>query len=99
LLFVSHTGEIYTSGFLPVSAGYVRRNSLIDTCQNSPLFRDLRDTSKLGGKCGDCEFKEVCSGSRARAYAMTGDYLAKEPFGSYIPSRTRPGKQEVAVLD
>ena len=87
-LFVSHTGEIYPSGFLPISAGNVRNDSLIDVYRNSALFRDLRDTSKLKGKCGDWEFKEVCSGSRARAYAMTGDYLAEEPFCSYIPGRT-----------
>jgi radical SAM protein len=87
-LFVSHTGEIYPSGFLPISAGNVRKDSLIDTYRNSPLFRDLRDTSKLGGKCGECEFKQVCSGSRARAYAMTGDYLAEEPFCSYFPQKT-----------
>ena len=66
-LFVSHTGEIYPSGFVPSSAGNVRKDSLIDVYRNSALFRDLRDTSKLKGKCGDCEFKEVCSGSRARA--------------------------------
>ena len=87
-LFVSHTGEIYPSGFLPISAGNVRNDSLIDVYRNSALFRDLRNTSKLKGKCGDCEFKEVCSGSRARAYAMTGDYLAEEPFCSYVPGRT-----------
>jgi AdoMet-dependent heme synthase len=87
-LFVSHIGEIYPSGFLPISAGNVRKDSLIDVYRNSALFRDLRDTSKLKGKCGDCEFKEVCSGSRARAYAMTGDYLAEEPFCSYIPAKT-----------
>jgi AdoMet-dependent heme synthase len=90
LIFVSHTGEIYPSGFLPISAGNVRHDSLIDVYRKSTLFRDLRDTSKLGGKCGDCEFKEICSGSRARAYAITGDYLAEEPFCSYIPRKTHP---------
>ena len=88
LVFVSHTGEIYPSGFLPISTGNVRHDSLIDVYRKSTLFRDLRDTSKLGGKCGDCEFREICSGSRARAYAMTGDYLAEEPFCSYIPRTT-----------
>jgi radical SAM protein len=92
LVFVSHTGEIYPSGFLPISAGNVRQDSLIDVYRNSTLFRDLRDTSKLGGKCRDCEFKEICSGSRARAYAMTGDYLAEEPFCSYIPRTTNTAK-------
>ena len=87
-LFVSHIGEIYPSGFLPISAGNVRKDSLIDVYRNSALFHDLRDTSKLKGKCGECKFKEVCSGSRARAYAMTGDYLAEEPFCSYIPAKT-----------
>jgi AdoMet-dependent heme synthase len=86
-LFISHIGEIYPSGFLPISAGNIRKDSLIDIYRNSPLFRDLRDTSKLKGKCGDCEFKQVCSGSRARAYAMTGDYLAEEPLCSYIPAK------------
>jgi radical SAM protein len=88
-LFISHIGEIYPSGFLPISAGNIRKDSLIDIYRNSSLFRDLRDTSKLKGKCGDCEFKQVCSGSRARAYAMTGDYLAEEPFCSYMPETTR----------
>ena len=88
-LFVSHTGEIYPSGFLPISAGNVRKDSLIDIYRYSPLFRDLRDTSKLKGKCGDCEFREICSGSRARAYATTGDYLAEEPFCNYVPRRNR----------
>jgi len=88
-VFVSHTGEIYPSGFLPISAGNVHKDSLIDIYRNSPLFRDLRDTSKLKGKCGYCEFKEICSGSRARAYAMTGDYFAEEPFCSYIPRKAR----------
>ncbi|MBM3801926.1 MAG: TIGR04053 family radical SAM/SPASM domain-containing protein [Acidimicrobiia bacterium] len=88
-LFVSHTGDIYPSGFLPISAGNVRKDSLIDIYRDSPLFQDLRDTSKLKGKCGDCEFKEICSGSRARAYAMTGDYLAEEPLCGYIPRKTQ----------
>jgi radical SAM protein len=104
-LFVSHTGEIFPSGFLPISAGNVRRDSLIDIYRNSTLFRDLRDTSKLKGKCGDCEFKEICSGSRARAYALTGDYLGEEPLCSYISRKihtARPGdpgqQQEVTAV-
>jgi len=95
LLFVSHTGEIFPSGFLPISAGNVRKDSLIDVYRNSALFRDLRDTSKLRGKCGDCEFKEICSGSRARAYATTGDYFAEEPFCTYIPGKIPAGEHQL----
>jgi radical SAM protein with 4Fe4S-binding SPASM domain len=87
LLFISHTGEIYPSGFLPISAGNVRRDSLVDIYRNSPLFCALRDTSRLEGKCGYCEYKTLCSGSRARAYAITGNYLAEEPLCSYFPKR------------
>jgi AdoMet-dependent heme synthase len=86
-LFVSHRGEIYPSGFLPVSAGNVRRDDVLDVYRNSELFRALRDPDRLKGKCGVCEYREVCGGSRARAYAMTGDYLAAEPFCTHIPAR------------
>ncbi|MFN8008400.1 MAG: TIGR04053 family radical SAM/SPASM domain-containing protein [Terriglobia bacterium] len=85
LIFVSHTGEIFPSGFLPLSAGNIRQDQLIDVYRHSPLFRELRDPNKLEGKCGVCEYRSICSGSRARAYAMTGNYLAEEPFCAYIP--------------
>lgn len=84
-MFVSHTGEVQPSGFLPLSAGTVRQASLQDIYRNSELFQRLRDTSKLHGKCGDCEFREICGGSRARAYAMTGDAFAEDPSCAYIP--------------
>lgn len=84
-VFISHTGEIYPSGFLPLSAGDVRTNSLVDVYRWSDLFRTLRDKSKLKGKCGACEYKKVCGGSRARAYAMTGDYLEADPCCVYRP--------------
>jgi AdoMet-dependent heme synthase len=84
-LFVSHTGELYPSGFLPVSAGNVRTHDLVDVYRNSDLFVALRDRSRLKGKCGVCEFREVCGGSRARAYAMTGDVLESEPFCAHVP--------------
>lgn len=86
-VFVSHTGEIYPSGFLPLSAGNVKQDSLVDVYRNAPLFRSLRDTSQRGGKCGDCEYTKLCGGSRARAYALTGDYLAQDPRCVYIPAR------------
>lgn len=90
-VFVSHMGEVFPSGFLPVSAGNVRKQPLAEIYQNSPLFKNLRDASKLGGKCGYCEFREVCGGSRARAYALTGDAFAEEPRCVYQPRR--PGSR------
>jgi len=84
-LFVSHTGDVYPSGFLPFSAGSVRQDDLATIYRNSPLFRDLRDTGMLEGKCGACEFKQICGGSRARAYALTGDPFAEEPCCAYVP--------------
>ena len=95
-VFVSHTGEIFPSGFLPISAGNVRKDKLIDIYRNSPLFRDLRDPDKLEGKCGYCEYRTICSGSRARAYAMTGNYLAEEPFCAYFPKVPAGLKQSQA---
>ena len=88
-VFISHTGEIHPSGFLPLPAGNVRRQELIDVYRHNPLFIQLRDTSLLKGKCGYCEFKNICGGSRARAYALTGDFLAEEPCCSYQPRRAR----------
>lgn len=84
-VFISHTGEVFPSGFLPVSAGNVRRQLLSTIYRESPLFLNLRDASKLEGKCGACEFKEICGGSRARAYALTGNPLGEEPCCAYVP--------------
>ena len=84
-VFVSHQGEIYPSGFLPVTGGNVLRDSLTDVYRNSPLFKSLRDTSLREGKCGLCEYQKVCGGSRSRAYAFTGNYLAEDPNCIYQP--------------
>ncbi|MGI9100985.1 MAG: SPASM domain-containing protein [Terriglobales bacterium] len=86
-MVVDDVGEVYPSGFLLLSGGNIRRQSLAETYCNSPLFRRLRDTSQLKGKCGACEFKDVCGGSRARAYALTGDPMAEEPCCAYQPKR------------
>lgn len=86
-VFVSHAGAIYPSGFLPLAAGNVRRDDIVEVYRNSPLFRELRDRSRLKGKCGVCEYRDVCGGSRARAYAATGDYMESEPFCSHVPVR------------
>jgi radical SAM protein len=85
--FISHIGEVFPSGFLPLAAGNIRRERLADIYRKSPLFRTLRDVSRLQGKCGRCEFKEICGGSRARAYALTGDAMAEEPCCVYQPGR------------
>jgi radical SAM protein len=84
-VFVSHLGEVYPSGFLPLSAGNVRRETLAEIYLNSDLFRALRDSSQLKGKCGRCKFNDVCGGSRARAYAVSHDPLAQEPCCAYVP--------------
>lgn len=85
-LFISHTGEIYPSGFLPISGGNVRFDSLVDVYQNGALFRNLRDETARRGKCGYCEFHKICGGSRARAYAFAGDYLESDPRCVYQPA-------------
>jgi radical SAM protein len=84
-VFVSHQGEIYPSGFLPVSGGNVLHDSLTDVYRNSPLFKSLRDTGQREGKCGICEYQKICGGSRSRAYASTGNYLAEDPNCVYQP--------------
>lgn len=89
-VFVSHIGEICPSGFLPFTAGNVRTDELIDVYRDAPIFRELRDRKSLKGKCGRCEYNNVCGGSRARAYAMTGDYLAEEPLCIYQPAGREP---------
>lgn len=89
-VFISHIGEVFPSGFLPQSAGNIREQELASIYRDSPLFRNLRDTSKLEGKCGSCEFKEICGGSRARAYALTGNPHGEEPCCSYVPKAYTP---------
>jgi radical SAM protein len=85
LVFISHTGEIYPSGFLPLGAGNVRRDSLAEVYRAAPLFRALRDAGNLEGKCGACEFRNLCGGSRSRAYALTGSPFASDPRCAYQP--------------
>ena len=89
-LFISHTGSVYPSGFLPIDAGNVRQTPLAEIYRNAPIFKSLRDTAQLKGKCGACEYKEICGGSRARAYAVTGDPLASEPCCIYLPKHWEP---------
>lgn len=84
-VFISHTGEVYPSGFLPINRGNIREKSLADIYRNDPVFKSLRNPDEFKGKCGVCEYRHVCGGSRARAYAVTGDYLESEPYCTYIP--------------
>ena len=85
-VFVDHLGNITPSGFLPLTAGNVRTDDLVEVYRQHPVFRELRDPGRLRGKCGRCEYRALCGGSRARAYAMTGDYLGEEPCCLYEPN-------------
>jgi AdoMet-dependent heme synthase len=94
-VFVSHTGEVQPSGFLPVSGGNVRLGSLQDIYRDSELFRGLRDPGRLKGKCGECEFRGICGGSRARAYALSGDIFAEDPSCVYVPRATKANRSKL----
>jgi len=86
--FISHEGEVYPCGYLPVMAGDLRKQKFADIWTDSVVFNQLRDTGNLKGKCGCCEFRNVCMGCRARAFAASGDYLNEEPFCVYQPRTT-----------
>jgi AdoMet-dependent heme synthase len=90
-VFVDHLGDICPSGFLPIAAGNVRDRDLVAVYRDDPLFRALRDPSRLGGRCGRCEYRDRCGGSRARAYAATADPLAEDPGCVYTPAADGPG--------
>ncbi len=83
--FISHQGEVYPCGYLPALAGDLRRQSFAEIWKDSVVFAQLRDTDQLKGKCGCCEFRNVCMGCRARAYAVSGDFMDEEPFCVYQP--------------
>jgi len=83
--FISHQGEVYPCGYLPALAGDLKKQSFSDVWENSYVFHQLRDVNNLNGKCGCCEFRNVCMGCRARAFAATGNYLDEEPFCVYQP--------------
>ncbi len=83
--FISHEGEVFPCGYLPAKAGDLREQTFADIWENSVVFNQLRDAGNLKGKCGCCEFRNICMGCRARAYAASGDYLAEEPFCVYQP--------------
>jgi radical SAM protein len=84
LVFVSHTGDISPGCFLPIVAGNVREQKLIDVYRNDPTFERLRDPDRTNGKCGRCDFRQMCGGSRARAYGFSGDPFGSEPCCAYV---------------
>jgi len=94
--FISHQGEVYPCGYLPALAGDLKKQAFADIWENSLVFSQLRDTGNLRGKCGCCEFRDVCMGCRARAFAVTGNYLDEEPFCVYEP-RTKVLKEKEIV--
>lgn len=95
-VFISSVGEVYPSGFLPLSIGNIRFSPLARLYREAPVMRELRDPEQLKGRCGRCEFRMVCGGSRARAYALTGDYLAEDPSCAYVPALCRAASSATA---
>lgn len=84
-LFISHLGQIMPSGFLPIDCGNVREQDVVDVYRNHPVFKDLRNYERLKGKCGYCDYRDVCGGQRGRAYGVTGDYMETDPACAYEP--------------
>jgi radical SAM protein len=89
ILFISHVGDICPSGFLEVCAGNVRRDDVLEVYSRAPLFRQLRQPDRFGGRCGACEYRSVCGGSRARAYSAAGDLLGEDSLCAYQPRSAR----------
>jgi radical SAM protein with 4Fe4S-binding SPASM domain len=100
-MFVSHLGEVFPSGFLPVPCGNVRQHEPLELYRNHPIFRALRDEDSFSGKCGVCEYRKVCGGSRARALSQGGDMFGSDPACAYIPAGYEgplPGRTHLDVL-
>ncbi len=89
IALINHRGEVYPCSYFPKSAGNIYEQSFREIWEESELFKELRDFRRYKGRCGACEFLRVCGGCRARAYAVTGDYLAEEPYCTHVPSRLK----------
>ncbi|AQT67738.1 Antilisterial bacteriocin subtilosin biosynthesis protein AlbA [Anaerohalosphaera lusitana] len=89
VIFIGHQGDVFPCGYLPVNCGSVLRQPLADIWHGSEDLARMRDANRLTGKCGICEFKRLCGGCRARAYAATGDYMSEEPFCAYVPKNLK----------
>lgn len=86
IMFVSHDGDVFPSGFLPVPAGNVRRDDALSLYREAPLFLSLRDVDSFHGRCGSCEVRAACGGSRARAFMASGDVLGEDPLCTHVPA-------------
>jgi radical SAM protein len=95
-VFISHLGTVHPSGFLPLSAGNVRSTGLPELYRTSALFKSLRNPDELEGRCGACEFNAVCGGSRSRAFGVTGNPFAEEPWCAYEPG-SFPFQEDLAA--
>ena len=87
IMFVAHDGSVYPSGFLPLAVGNVRTDDIVALYREHAVFRSLRDVSQYKGRCGACQFVERCGGSRARAFAWTGDFLEADPLCPFVPGK------------
>jgi radical SAM protein len=96
-VFISHIGEVFPSGFLPLSAGNARSAPLSDIYRNAPLLKGLRSPDALKGRCGRCEYRFICGGSRSRAYALTGDPLESDPWCGYEPAEVELMPKEEGI--
>jgi radical SAM protein len=85
IMFVNHDGAVYPSGFLPIPVGNVRQTSIVELYRSHPVFTNLRNPAQYKGRCGRCEYSQICGGSRARAFAWTGDELESDPLCPYVP--------------
>ena len=85
VLFVSHQGDVFPCGYLPVICGNILREKLAGIWNNNKDLARMRDSNQLEGKCGICGYRNICGGCRGRAYAASGNYMAQEPFCAYIP--------------
>jgi AdoMet-dependent heme synthase len=92
-VFIDHVGEIYPSGFLPMQRGNIRTASLVDVYRNDEVFLQLRNADAFNGRCGICEFRQVCGGSRSRAFAATGDPFGTDPLCAYEPQMAQMRKR------
>ena len=91
IVFVAHDGEVYPAGFLPIGLGNVRTTPLRSLYRDTPLLRSIR-AAEFTGRCGQCEFADLCGGSRARAYAASGDPLGEDPACGYQPAGWEPSR-------